>query len=234
MSTVTLIKESLLQLFYPHLCAGCGSDTLPVNSQLCVKCIYSLPLSGFEQQAGNPVEKMLTGRIEFEKATAQLYFTKHSALQQIMHEFKYKSNKDLGHQLGLMMGNQLLQSGGFNDVDALIPLPLHESKKRKRGYNQADILCNGIAEIMKIPVITDAVVRPDATETQTKKNRTERWENMEGKFTLLNQNQIENKHVLLVDDVITTGATLEACGVELLKATGVRLSIATLCYASKI
>lgn len=234
MNTVTAIKESLIQLFYPHLCAGCGSDALPVTSPLCVKCIYDLPLSGFEKRADNPVEKILAGRIQFQKATAQLYFTKHSSLQHIMHAFKYKGNKDLGHQLGLIMGNQLLTSRRFQDVDALIPLPLHESKKRKRGYNQAEILCNGIAEIMRIPVITEAAIRPDATETQTKKSRTDRWKNMEGKFALGNKNLIENKHVLLVDDVITTGATLEACSQELLRATGVRLSIATLCYASKI
>lgn len=234
MSTLTLIKESLLQLFYPHLCAGCGSDVLPAHSQLCIKCIHTLPLSNFEKQANNPVGKILTGRIEFERATAQLYFTKHSVLQHIMHAFKYKGNKDLGHQLGLIMGNQLWQSGRFNDIEALIPLPLHESKKRKRGYNQAEILCSGIAEILKIPVITDAVTKPVATETQTKKNRTDRWKNMEGKFALINENLIENKHVLLVDDVITTGATLEACGQELLQASGVKLSIATLCYASKI
>ncbi|MCH5690216.1 hypothetical protein LWM68_41910 [Niabella sp. W65] len=104
------------------------------------------------------------------------------------------------------MGNQLWQSGRFNDIEALIPVPLHESKKkRKRGYNQAEILCRGIAEILKIPVITDVVTKPDATETQTKKNRTDRWKNMEGKFALVNENLIENKHVLLVDDVITTG-----------------------------
>ncbi len=234
MNTLTLIKESLLQLFYPHLCAGCGSDTLPISSQLCIKCIYGLPLSRFEKQVDNPVEKILAGRIEFEKATAQLYFTKHSALQHIMHAFKYKGNKDLGHQLGLIMGNQLLESRRFKDVNALIPLPLHESKQRKRGYNQAEVLCNGMAEILKIPVVTSAVIRPDATETQTKKNRTDRWKNMEGKFALTSENLIENKHVLLVDDVITTGATLEACGQELLQARGVKLSIATLCYASKI
>jgi ComF family protein len=234
MSALTLIKESLLQLFYPHLCAGCGSDALPVSSHLCVKCMHALPLSSFEKQADNPVEKILTGRIEFEKATAQFYFTKHSVLQHIMHAFKYKGHKDLGHQLGLIMGNQLWQSGRFNDIEALIPVPLHESKKRKRGYNQAEILCRGIAEILKIPVITDVVTKPDATETQTKKNRTDRWKNMEGKFALVNENLIENKHVLLVDDVITTGATLEACALELLRASGVTLSIATLCYASKI
>lgn len=234
MNTLTLVKESLLHLFYPHLCAGCGSDTLPLSSQLCIKCIHLLAVTGFEQHPDNPVEKILAGRLAFNKATAQLYFTKHAALQHMMHAFKYKGNKNLGHQLGSMMGNQLVESGRFKDIDTVVPLPLHESKQRKRGYNQAEILCKGIAEIMKVAVITKAVIRPEATETQTKKNRTDRWKNMEGKFALANKNLIENKHVLLVDDVITTGATLEACGHELLKATGVKLSIATLCYASKI
>ncbi|MCH5600124.1 ComF family protein [Niabella ginsengisoli] len=209
MNTITLIKDSLLHLFYPHICAGCGTDMLSKSSSLCIQCIYDLPVSGFEKQTNNPIEKLLTGRIKFDRATAQLYFTKQSSLQHIMHQFKYKGNKDVGHQLGLIMGNQFLESKRFNHVDALIPLPLHESKQRKRGYNQAEILCNGIAEILQIPVITDAVIRITATDTQTNKTRIERWQNMEGKFVMSNKTSIENKQVLLVDDVITTGATLE-------------------------
>lgn len=229
-----MMKTSLLHLFFPHICAGCGSDILPVGSNLCIRCINDLPVTGFEKYSNNPVEKILAGRVSYVKVTAQLFFTKKSALQRIMHAFKYRGNKDLGHQLGLIMGNQLLESGRFADIDILIPLPLHEKKQRRRGYNQAEVLCNGMSEILKIPVANDVVIRPSATETQTKKHRIERWRNMEGKFSLKNQNKIVNKNVLLVDDVITTGATIEACAAALLKAQVIGLNIAALCYASEI
>lgn len=232
-NAVHIITDSLLQLFYPVVCAGCGSDALTSESQLCVKCIHELPLTGFELHSLNPIEKMLVGRVKYEKATAQLYFTKESLLQRLMHQFKYRGNKDLGKQLGVMMGAQLLESSRFDDIDALVPLPLYENKEKKRGYNQSKVLCEGIREVMNVELIDDAIERPLFTETQTKKNRIERWKNMEGKFNLVNSNKISGKHVLLVDDVITTGATIEACANTLLEANA-RVSIASLCFASNI
>jgi ComF family protein len=153
-------------------------------------------------------------------------------MQHLMHQFKYKGNKDLGKQLGYLMGNDLSQSNRFKNIEALIPLPLFAAKEKKRGYNQATVLCEGIAEIMKIEVLTDVILRTQHTETQTKKGRIERWANIEGKFELIKPDKIRNKNILLVDDVITTGATLEACGHELMNADNVRLSVATLCFAS--
>ena len=138
----------------------------------------------------------------------------------------------MGLQLGRLMGDSIKRSERF-DVDALIPLPLFPAKEKRRGYNQATILCKGMTEHLNIPVLNDVIIRPQHTETQTKKGRIERWTNMEGKFVLKNPDAIRDKHVLLVDDVVTTGATLEACGTELLKAENVRLSVATLCYASR-
>ena len=166
-------------------------------------------------------------------ATAQFYFTKESLMQHLMHQFKYKRNKELGLQLGKIMGAKIKASARF-ETDALVPLPLFPAKEKRRGYNQATLLCEGMAEAMNIPVLDKVIIRPQHTETQTKKGRIERWKNMEGKFILSNPESIRNKHVLLVDDVITTGATLEACGNELLKAEGVQLSVATLCVASRI
>jgi ComF family protein len=131
------------------------------------------------------------------------------------------------------MGAALRCSNRFSTVDALIPLPLFPSREKKRGYNQANVLCEGIAEILGLPVLPDVICRPHQTETQTKKGRIERWKNIEGKFLLTDPGTIRHKHLLLVDDVVTTGATLEACGQELLTADGVRLSVATLCTASR-
>lgn len=150
-----------------------------------------------------------------------------------MHQLKYRGNKDLGLQLGRLMGISIAESGRFDDIDALIPLPLFPSKEKKRGYNQATVLCNGMAETLSVPVLNNIIVRPQHTDTQTKKGRIERWKNIEGKFELVNSAAIQNKHLLLIDDVVTTGATLESCGNELLKADNVRLSIATLCQASR-
>ncbi|TBR18958.1 MAG: ComF family protein [Chitinophagaceae bacterium] len=225
------IKDSLLHLAFPHICAGCGSDFLNKESQICLRCLSLLPETNFHLHEKNPVEKIFWGRLTLESATAHYSFTKESLMQQLMHQFKYKGNKELGLQLGRLMGKSLLQTSRFLSVDALIALPLFPTKEKRRGFNQAEILCDGIAEKMKIPILKNCIIRPQHTETQTKKGRVERWKNIEGKFKLLQEEAIQHKHILLVDDVVTTGATLEACGIELLRATNLKLSIATLCYA---
>lgn len=224
------IKDSFLQLLFPHVCCGCGSDMLSKESVLCMRCIDAMPETNFELHAGNPVEKKFWGQIQLEQATAQYYFTRESLMQHLMHQFKYRGNKELALQLGKMMGESLKKSNRF-PVDALIPLPLFPAKEKRRGYNQATVLCEGIAESLQVPVLKDAVVRSQHTDTQTRKGRIERWQNMEGKFVLAKPGMVENKKLLLVDDVVTTGATLEACGSVLLEGTNVKLSIATLCSA---
>lgn len=226
------LKNSILHILFPHVCDGCGSDIINEDSSLCMKCIAGLPETNFHLHANNPVEKIFWGRLPVICATAQYYFTKESLLQRLMHQLKYKGNKDLGKQLGRLMGYDLLKTHRFNRVDYLVPLPLFASKEKRRGYNQATVLCEGIAEVMNTEIAWDVIVRTQYTETQTKKGRIERWQNMEGKFELIKPGKIRNKNVLLVDDVITTGATLEACANELLQA-GPKLSIATLCFASR-
>jgi ComF family protein len=230
MISVKEIKDSLLHLLFPNVCTGCGSDLVGDKAVLCLKCIDAMPETNFELHPDNPVEKKFWGRLQLRGATAQYYFTRESLMQHLMHQFKYKGNKELGLQLGRMMGDNLKRSGRFK-IDALIPLPLFASKEKRRGFNQAVVLCEGIGEYLNTPVLKDVVARSHYTDTQTKKGRIERWQNMEGKFVLANPDAIYNKHVLLVDDVVTTGATLEACGAEILKAGKVKLSVATLCYA---
>lgn len=226
------IKESVLQLLFPHLCTGCGSDLLSKRSELCMRCIEALPETNFELYPANPVEKTFWGRIPLLAATAQFYFTKTSLIQHLMHQLKYRGDQELGIQLGKIMGVHLMKSTRF-ETEALVPLPLFPAKERKRGFNQATILCQGMAEMMQVPILQNVISRPQHTETQTRKGRVERWKNIEGKFILNNASAISNKRILLVDDVITTGATLESCGMELLKAHAVQLSVATLCYASR-
>lgn len=224
------LKEAFLHLIYPNLCNGCGSDQLSNKSSLCLRCLDALPPTNYEKYPANPVEKIFWGRLPVINATAQFYFTKESLMQRLLHLFKYKGAKDLGLQLGRLMGFQIKASGRF-DVDALIPLPLFSKRERMRGYNQAMVLCEGMAEIMDIPILPNMISRPEYTETQTVKGRLERWKNMEGKFLLKNPDGISGKHILLVDDVVTTGSTLEACGNEILKAQELQLSICTLCIA---
>jgi ComF family protein len=225
------IKNSVLHLLFPHVCSGCGSDTLSEESMLCMRCISEMPETNFHRYDSNPVEKIFWGRLPVVSATAQYFFTKESLMQYLMHQLKYKGNKELGKQLGRLMGNDLKQTDRFNNIDALIPLPLFSAKEKRRGYNQATILCEGIAEVMNKEILKDVVVRVQHTETQTKKGRMERWQNMEGKFEMIKPEKIAHKHVLLIDDVITTGATLEACGQELMRTNNAKLSIAALCYA---
>jgi ComF family protein len=226
------IKESLLHLAFPQVCEGCGSDILGSQQLLCLRCLSTLPETNFHFHSNNPVEKLFWGRLPVHAATSQYYFTKESLMQHLMHQFKYKRNKELGFYLGMLMGNALINSNRFLKIDALVPLPLFRMKEHKRGYNQAALLCAGMAAVLNKPVLTEVVIRIAHTETQTKKSRVERWLNIKDRFSLVNETAIMGRHILLVDDVVTTGATLEACGRELIKGENVQLSIATLCFSS--
>lgn len=226
------IIDACLHYLFPHICSGCGADVLPAASSLCIKCMSELPETGFEKYNHNPVEKKFWGRLNLVMASSQYYFTRHSLIQHLMHQFKYKSDRNLGLQLGRLMGQQLINSK-MSKADALVPLPLFPSREKKRGYNQARILCEGMAETMQIPILDKAVRRNEQTITQTRKSRIERWQNMNGKFAINDFTLIDHKHILLVDDVITTGATLEACGSTILNCGSTSLSIATLCVAGR-
>lgn len=232
---VTLLKtvfNSVAHILFPQVCNGCGSDLVSNHHLLCLKCNEHLYETNFASLPGNPVEKTLWGRLSFQVAMSQYYFSKDSLLQQLIHQFKYKNNRELGIYFGKIMGAAFKASSRYPLPDILIPLPLFPDKERKRGYNQAALLCEGMATILDLPIIYDAVRRVRYTSTQTHKTRMERWQNVEGVFVAAPNNAIRNKHVLLVDDVITTGATMEACGNAVLEdIPGVKVSIATLAYA---
>ena len=225
--------ESLLHLFFPHHCAACGSDLLEPDLPVCFKCTLELPYTDFEKLTDNPVEKTFWGRLPLEQACSHLYFSKDSLLQTLLHQLKYKGREDIGFHLGKSMGRALQASSRFQEIDALIPLPLHPKREQKRGYNQAAVICEGISEETGWPVFENAVARIQATSTQTNRNRIERWENMDGRFQIKEPALLQGKHLLLVDDVITTGATLEACGQVLINCPNVMLSIASLAFASR-
>ena len=232
MASAFEIVKAFSHLFFPDICYGCGSDLVKSNQILCLRCLHQLPYTRFEQQPANPVEKIFWGRIPIQNAASLFYFTKDSIVERLLHQLKYGGKKEVGIYCGRLMGHAIKQSGLFNEIDALVPLPLFKTKEHKRGYNQSNLLCEGIAEITGMPVWKEVIERSAATETQTHKNRVERWENIRERFSLKDTGSLTGKHVLLIDDVITTGATLEACGTELLKADQVKVSILTLAYSS--
>lgn len=231
MTAITSAFQSALHLFFPHTCTGCGSDLLDEKNMLCLKCINSLQHTNFAKHEGNPVEKAFWGRLHLTAAFSEFYFVKETLVQHLLHQLKYKNNTDMGLYFGELMGKSIEASHQFKDTDLLVPLPLYADKERKRGYNQAAIICEGIKKVLNIPVSYNNVVRQRHTETQTKKHRTERWENVSGSFTVKTPELLAGKNILLVDDVITTGATLEACGNVILQIPDVKLGIATVAFA---
>ncbi len=223
--------EAIAHLFYPQLCAGCGNDLHGNGQVICLRCLDEIPVTNFHLHAANPVEKIFWGRVPIAAAASYTYFTKDSLMQQLLHGLKYKGRKETGIFFGKKIGAALLESNRFMDIHAIIPVPLHPKKERKRGYNQATVIAEGISEKMQLPLITASLIRTGVSDTQTHKNRVERWHNIAGLFKISDK-RLKGKHLLLVDDVITTGATLEACAAEILKIEDTRVSIVTIAYAS--
>lgn len=227
------LLEEIKRYFVPFICISCGAELHQKTHFFCRKCLAALPKTGFERQQDNACSNLFAGRLPVLEAFALLFFAKKGSVQAILHEIKYRNNRKLGHYMGYLMGKALLSNPLYADVDVLIPLPLNRKKLKQRGYNQSSLLCYGMASVLHKPVEEIAVVRSMYTQTQTRKNRIQRWLNVEQVFDLENAKHLEGKHALLVDDVITTGATMEACGSVLLSIPGLRLSIASLAIATK-
>jgi ComF family protein len=228
--TLNTYTKDLLHLFFPQYCEGCGSDVVDEDQLLCLQCLTRFPETGFLDSPGNPVEKIFYGRLPVQAAGAAYYFTKDSLMQHLVTQLKYHGNKEVGKYLGRMTGRELARCDRFSAIDYIIPLPLNAKKQQQRGYNQAAVIAEGIASVIEKPVLHNAVERKHFTETQTKKDRVHRWQSMQEVFAVKDTAVLENKHVLLVDDIITTGATLEACGAEIAKVPGLKLSIATVAW----
>ncbi|MEI8053704.1 MAG: ComF family protein [Bacteroidota bacterium] len=233
MKLISPLIEDALHLFYPHLCYGCGTDLIEKHQLICSPCVFELPKTNFESIENNAVEKLFTGRLFLKAAYCEFYFSKGHTLQHLIHELKYKGNTEIGFFLGELMGHSILNSERFGDIDFIVPLPMFTDKEKKRGYNQAEVLSKGIGKIIERPVKNNLISRNRATETQTRKHRTERWLNVDGSFVLNDPDAFIGKKILLVDDVITTGATLEACGNLILQMPNTNLYIAALAQAIK-
>jgi len=197
---------------------------------ICSGCIYHLPRTDFHLDRDNPVARIFWGRIRVEQATAYYFFNKGSRFRRLIHELKYLGRQDIGAELGRAFGSELMKSG-FRDVDVVVPVPLHKKKLRKRGFNQSECIARGIAEAMVKPVNTSSIIRAFHTGTQTRRSRYDRWLNVENVFRVTEPDFLTGKHILLVDDVLTTGATLEACATAILKVEETKVSIAALAVA---
>ena len=220
----------VIGLLFPNLCNGCGLALYAGEKVICAHCLYDLPYTDFHLHLDNRVAKQLWGRLPFEAAMAMLYFKKGTKIQNLIHNLKYNGRTEVGHQLGNLLGRRLALSAHYKNIDYIIPVPLHRKRERDRGYNQSGYIADGIAEIIGVTVNKTVLVRKKITETQTRKSRFIRYENMKSVFELLETEQLKNKHVLLVDDVFTTGATIEACGLALFEGGIKKLSIASVAF----
>jgi len=222
------VVEELVHYFYPNCCAVCKNKLLHNEMGVCLQCAYKLPKTNNFKELGNIGEVLLAGRFPFERVAAFSFFTKEGLLQALIHELKYNHKPNIGNFLGAVFGADLLGSNFLAPIDVIVPVPLHPKKKIIRGYNQAEAFAQGLSKATSIPVSIDELIRVINNPTQTKRTKTQRWENVKGIFEVTGLEVFQNKHVLLVDDVITTGSTLEACANALLECSDIKISIATI------
>ena len=225
------LLDDLLSLFYPRLCAGCQTPLVKGEEVLCLECMADLPKTGFEKVTDNPVAQIFWGRADIRLATSFCTFDKGGIVQHLMHQLKYKGSREIGVKLGLLFGSDLIKSKPYREIELLIPVPLHPKRERKRGYNQSAEIGQGMSTAMGIPLLNGTLIRNHYSDTQTHKGRFERWENVRELFCVQKPELLAGKHLLLVDDVVTTGATLEACASEVLKISGTTVSVATIACA---
>lgn len=224
-----LLKD-IFNVFYPDICLCCNTALTTNEHIICLFCRNDLPLTNFCYETNNLVEKTFYGRIPIKKGTALFYFLKKGKTQQLMHRLKYKGNQEIGSFIGDWLGENMLLSNRFNDIDCIIPVPLHYKKQKKRGYNQVSTFGISLSKTLKIPYYEGVLQRKTATNTQTKLIRLDRWKNVKELFQVENTHKLNNKHILLIDDIITTGATLEACYLALNKCENIKISIASMAY----
>lgn len=225
-SSIKAIR-SLVNLIYPQICVACDDQTPLKNKPYCLKCQQDLYYTDHSSTRKNDFEEMFWGRIPIDKGAAMFYYRKDTAIQDLLFSLKYKGNKSIGIQLGEEFGHMLSDAGFMKDITAIVPVPMFWKKEKKRGYNPAFLFAEGISLATKKPCYSDLLIKTMPTESQTRKSRTERLINVENVFQVNNAYDPTNEHILLIDDVLTTGATLEACAMVLQKQN-IKTSLATL------
>ncbi len=223
--------KDFLHLIYPEVCIGCGNDTVASGHLLCAACYHQLPATNFFEQHDNPILEKFFGRARISHAGSAYFYDKKSAIQRLMHEVKYKQNLECGTYIGNLLANELERAAWAKEIDLIIPIPLSKQRKFKRGYNQSVVIATPFAERLGIEVNDEAVIRTVHTESQTHKNREERWNSMQNIFKIIDAEALKDKHILVVDDVLTTGATMEVLCNVLLNETNAKVSVATFACA---
>lgn len=220
--------SSFIHLLFPRSCMVCGGPLMKDEDCICTLCNMELPRTYYHLRKDNPVEQLFWGKIPLGRATSYFFYRKGSDFCRIIHQLKYGGQKEIGSIMGRYMANEMIESGFFSGIDLIIPVPLHKKKQRLRGYNQSEWIAKGVKAVTGIPIDTESILRKKNTETQTHKSILERRDNVEGIFELQRPETLVRKHILIVDDVLTTGSTTLACASCLVKVEGIRISILTL------
>lgn len=223
--------DSFLSLFFPRCCLICGDVLAKGEECLCARCNIDLPRTDYHKIKDNPVEQLFWGKIPLERATSYFFYRRGGDTRNILYSLKYNGRKEVGEVMGRYMAAELLSSGFFKGIDLIVPVPLHRKKHKLRGYNQSEWLSYGVSAITAIPVCTSGIMRKKNTETQTHKSVLQRWENVDGIFQVTSPEFFTGKHILIIDDVLTTGATTVAFASSFEKVDGIRISILTLAVA---
>lgn len=225
------ILNHLINLFYPRVCPACGNLLMKGEETVCLSCRYLLPKTHYENNPENPLAQTFWGQVDFHAVTAEYFFSKTGKVQHLLHQLKYQGNKDAGYFLGQQLGESIRNAEPFQGIDYLVPIPLHPKKEHLRGYNQSFVIAQGVEEKTGIPINKGVLIRKVYTSTQTRKSREERWDNVKEIFDVIDAEVFVSKHVLLIDDVLTTGATLMAAGSTLLKVPDIIVSAAAVACA---
>ncbi len=229
---MTFIND-FMSLIYPRHCEACGNTLYRHEQFICSYCIINLPRSNYHLLPDNEISLLLRGRVPADMATSYFLYEKKGRVQSLLHAIKYHNQKELAAHLGRFYARELRQQGAMENIETIVPIPLHPKKLKARGYNQSEWFARGVAEELDKELNTTDLFRAVETSTQTRKKKYERWENVGGIFGLRPAHRLEGKHVLLVDDVITTGATIEAAWLALQQAPGLKIAVASIAFASK-
>lgn len=223
--------DDFISLLFPRICYGCGNHLLRNENLICIDCYISIPRTNYHLAQDNPVARLFWGRCLIEKAAVFSFYTRGSRIRKLIHSLKYRGITEIGAEMGRIYANSLRLAGFFEGIDLIVPVPLHPSKQRRRGFNQSELITSGISEVSGLPVEIKSLIRISDSDTQTRRSRYERWMNVEGIFGVKDTEVFRDKHILLVDDVITTGSTIESCVAELIKIDGVKISVVALAVA---